>query len=132
MDIRLITVKEDFEKAYGILNQRQYPLSIYEYILKHDHFQNKDKLKLIGFFKNDDCIGTISYQIKSCPHLGKILEIMEMHYNGISAYVVLMDFINDIALDEKCFSIKISKNKPDRLNHSVFDRFETFLKGLIN
>ena len=45
MDIRLITVKEDFEKVYGILNQREYPLSFYEYTLKHDLYQNKKKLK---------------------------------------------------------------------------------------
>jgi len=132
MDIRLITVKEDFEKAYGILNQREYPLSFYEYTLKHDLYQNQHKLKLVGIFKNDDCIGTISYKITPCPHLGKILEIMEMHHHGISAYVVLMDFIDDIARDENCYSIKICKNKPERLNHSVFDRFENFLKGLIN
>lgn len=132
MDIRLITVKEDFEKAYGILNQREYPLSFYEYTLKHDLYRNQSKLKLVGIFKNDDCIGTISYLVTPCPNLGKVLEIKEMHHQSISAYVVLMDFIDDIARDENCYSIKICKNEPARLNHSVFDRFETFLKGLIN
>lgn len=132
MEIRLITVKEDFEKAYNILNQKEYPLSFYEYNLKHDHFQNNDKLKLIGFFKNDNCIGTISYRVTLCPILGKILEIRELHHHGISAYVVLMDFIDQIAHDEKCYSIKICKNRPDRLNYSIFDRFESFLKNLIN
>ena len=44
MDIRLITVKEDFEAAYGILNQREYPLSFYEYTLKHDLYNNNKQL----------------------------------------------------------------------------------------
>jgi hypothetical protein len=132
MDIRLITVKEDFEKAYGILNQREYPLSFYEYTLKHDLYRNKSKLKLVGIFKNDNCIGTISYKITQCPCLGKVLEIKEIHYQNISAHIVLMNFIDDIARDESCYSIKICKNEPTRLNNSVFDRFETFLKGLIN
>ena len=132
MDIRLITVKEDFEKAYGILNQREYPLSFYEYTLKHDLYQNHKKLKLIGIFNKNICLGTISYRISPCPHLGKVLEIKEIHNYNITAYRILMDFIDDIARDEKCQSIKICKNKPERLNHSVFDRFENFLKGLIN
>ena len=132
MDIRLITVKEDFEKAYGILNQREYPLSFYEYTLKHDLFQNQKKLKLVGIFRNEDCIGTISYKISPCAHLGRVLEIMEMHYQSITAYKTLMDFIDDVARDENCSSIKIRKNKPERLNNSVFDRFENFLKGLVN
>ena len=132
MDIRLITVKEDFEKAYGILNQREYPLSFYEYTLKHDLFQNHNKLKLVGIFRNEDCIGTISYKISPCSHLGRILEIMEMHYQSITAYKTLMDFIDDVARDENCSSIKICRNKPERLNNSVFDRFENFLKGLVN
>lgn len=132
MDIRLITVKEDFEKAYGILNQREYPLSFYEYTLKHDLFQNQNKLKLVGIFRNEDCIGTISYKISPCAHLGRVLEIMEMHYQSITAYKTLMDFIDDVARDENCSSIKIRKNKPERLNNSVFDRFENFLKGLVN
>lgn len=132
MEVRLITVKEDFEKAYSILNHREYPLSFYEYTLKHDLYQNHSKLKLVGIFKNDDCIGTISYKITPCPQMGKVLEIKEMHHQNISAYVAMMDFIDDVARDENCYSIKICKNKAERLNNSVFDRFENFLKGLIN
>ena len=132
MDIRLITVKEDFEAAYGILNQREYPLSFYEYTLKHDHFINDKKLKLIGVFINDECMGTISYRIAPCPHLGRILEIKEMHNKNIKGYKAMMDFIDEIAHEEKCHAIKICKNKPERLSHSVFDKFENFLKGLLN
>jgi hypothetical protein len=130
MDIRLITVKEDFEQAYGILNQREYPLSFYEYMLKHDFFTNKNLLKLVGAFSDDECIGTISYKITPCPHIGKILEIKEMHQKNIKGYKSLMDFIDEIARDEGCLSIKICKNKAERLNHSVFDRFENFLKSI--
>lgn len=132
MDIRLITVKEDFEKAYGILNQREYPLSFYEYALKHDSFTNQRLLKLIGVFSHDECIGTISYKITPCPHLGRILEIKEMHQKNIGGYKAMMDFIDEIAHDESCHAIKICKNKAERLSHSVFDRFESFLKGLLN
>jgi hypothetical protein len=132
MDIRLITVKEDFEKAYGILNQREYPLSFYEYALKHDSYKNNQLLKLIGVFVDNECLGTISYKITPCPHLGQILEIKEMHQKRLGGYKVLMDFVNEIACDENCNAIKICKNKAERLNHSVFDRFENFLKSLIH
>ena len=132
MDIRLITVKEDFEKAYGILNQREYPLSFYEYALKHDSFTNQHLLKLIGIFQDDECLGTISYKVTHCSQLGKILEIKEMHNKNIKGYKLMMDFIDEIARDESCHTIKICKNKAERLNHSVFDRFETYLKGLLN
>ncbi|MBC7712285.1 MAG: hypothetical protein H7177_03040 [Rhizobacter sp.] len=131
MDIRLITVKEDFEKAYSILNQREYPLSFYEYALKHDSYRNHQLLKLIGLFADDECVGTISYKITPCPHLGQILEIKEMHQLNIKGYKAMMDFIDEIARDEHCNAIKICKNKAERLNHSVFDRMENFLKGLL-
>lgn len=132
MDIRLITVKDDFEKAYGILNQREYPLSFYEYTLKHDSFTNPLLLKLVGVFQDDECIGTISYKVTTCPQLGKILEIQEMHNKNIKGYKLIMDFLDEIAKEEECCTIKICKNKAERLNHSVFDRFETYLKGLLN
>ena len=132
MDIRLITVRDDFEAAYGILNQREYPLSFYEYALKHDSFTNNLKLKLIGVFQDGECLGTISYRITPCPDLGKILEIKEMHQKNIKGYKAMMDFIDEIAQDEHCNSIKICKNKAERLSHSIFDRFENFLKSLIN
>ena len=89
-------------------------------------------MKLIGVFIDDECVGTISYKITQCPHLGQILEIKEMHQKNIKAYKIMMDFIDEIAQDEHCHAIKISKNKADRLNHSVFDRVENFLKGLIH
>lgn len=132
MDIRLITVRDDFELAYGILNQREYPLSFYEYALKHDSYRNNQLLKLIGVFVDDECYGTISYRIARCPHLGRILEIKEMHQKNIKGYKALMDFIDEIAHDEKCNAIKICKNKAERLNHSMFDRLENFLKSLIH
>jgi hypothetical protein len=132
MDIRLITVKDDFEKAYRILNQREYPLSFYEYTLKHDSYMNKELLKLIGVFQDDDCLGTISYKITPCPHLGKILEIKEIHHKQMRSYKAMMDFIDEIAKEENCFTIKICKNKAERLNHSIFDRVENFLKSLIH
>ncbi|AUN99736.1 hypothetical protein DOM21_02105 [Bacteriovorax stolpii] len=131
MDIRLITVKEDFEKAFRILDQREYPLSFYEYTLKHDSFRNPQRLKLIGAFQDDECVGTISYKITPCPHLGRILEIQEMHQKNIKGYKVMMDFLDEIARDEECLSIKICKNKAERLDFSFLDRFETFLKKLI-
>ncbi|MBC7428234.1 MAG: hypothetical protein H7336_06455 [Bacteriovorax sp.] len=131
MDIRLITVKEDFEKAYSILNQREYPLSFYEYALKHDSYRSHQLLKLIGVFADDECVGTISYKITLCPYLGQILEIKEMHQKNIRGHKVMMDFIDEIAHDEKCNAIKICKNNAERLNHSVFDRMENFLKGLL-
>jgi hypothetical protein len=132
MDIRLITVKDDFERAYRILNQREYPLSFYEYTLKHDSFKNNNLLKLVGVFQDDDCLGTISYRITPCPHLGKILEIKEIHQKDMRSYRSLMDFIDEIAKDEGCHTIKICKNAAERLNSSIFDKFESFLKKLIH
>lgn len=131
MDIRLITVKEDFEKAFRILDQREYPLSFYEYTLKHDSFRNPQRLKLIGAFQDDECVGTISYKITPCPHLGRILEIQEMHQKNIKGYKVMMNFLDEIAREEECLSIKICKNKAERLDFNFLDRFETFLKKLI-
>lgn len=132
MDIRLITVKEDFEKAYRILDQREYPLSFYEYTLKHDSFTNQKRLKLVGVFQDDECMGTISYQITPCQHLGKVLEIKEMYQKNIRGYKAMMDFLDEIARDEGCLSIKICKNSASRLNRSIFDKVENFLKGLIH
>ncbi len=131
MDIRLITVKEDFEKAFNILNQKAYPLSFYEYVLKHDQFHKKTTLKLIGIFEDDNCIGTLSYQVVECPHLDRILDIKEIYQTGIKAHKKLMTFIDILAKEEKCRVIKISKNKIEKLNNSIFDRFEGFLKNII-
>ena len=133
MDIRLITVKEDFEKAYNILNQKEYPLSFYEYSLKHENYHAfSEGPKLIGVFQNEICLGTISYSVTSCPHLGKILEVKEIYQNSIKGYKILFDFLDQLALDEKCQAIKICKNQAERMNQNLFDKLENFLKKLIH
>lgn len=131
MDIRLITVKEDFEKAYNILNQKEYPLSFYEYSLKHEITYNNGQ-KLIGVFEHDECLGTISYLVAVCPHLGKILEIREIYQTNIRGYKALMDFLDTLAKEEECHAIKICKNSADRLSTGIFDRMENFLKRLVH
>jgi hypothetical protein len=131
MDVRLISVKEDFEKAYNILNQKEYPLSFYEFCLKHDRLQNEKSLKLIGVFQQDDCVGFLSYKITVCPYLDRILEIKEIHQTSIKTYKTLLSFIDSLAIDEDCRAIKMNKNKKvERLNHTLSDKFENFLKGL--
>ncbi len=132
MDIRLITVKEDFEKAYNILNQREYPLSFYEYSLKHDNHYSHQGPKLIGVFDNDNCVGTISYKVSKCSHLEKVLEIKEIYQTNIKSYKIMMDFIDALAHDEGCQAIKICKNEAERLNQNIFDRVENFLKKIIH
>lgn len=131
MDIRLITVKDDFEKAFNILNLREYPLSFYEYVLKHDQFHEHSALKLIGVFEEENCIATLSYSVEKCPHLDRILAIKEIYQTGIKGHKKLMDFVDILAKEENCRVIKISKKKVERLNLSVFDRFEDFLKNII-
>lgn len=132
MDIRLITVKEDFEKAYNILNQKEYPLSFYEYALKHENWSHQEPgLRLIGVFEHGECIGTISYKISSCPYLEKILEIKEIYQKSFGGHKAMMDFLDTIAADENCRAIKICKNQAERLNQSIFDKMENFLKSLI-
>lgn len=133
MDIRLITVKEDFEKAYNILNQKEYPLSFYEYSLKHENYQQQNLgPKLIGVFQDEECHGTISYKLTPCPSLGKILEIKEIYQTNIKSYKIMMDFLDTLAAEENCQAIKICKNKAERMENSVFDRIENFLKNLIH
>jgi hypothetical protein len=132
MEIRLITIKEDFEKAYNILDQKKYPLSFYEYTLKHENYKSSNNgPKLIGAFLDDICLGTISYTLTPCPHLGKILVINEFHQQNIKTYKVMMDFLDKLALDENCQAIKICKNKAERMNKNVFDKIENFLKKLV-
>ncbi len=131
MDIRLITVKDDFEKAYNILNQREYPLSFYEYSLKHETHSYSDGYKLIGVFDNEDCLGTISYLVRPCPHMGKILEVKEIYQTSIKGYKALMDHLDKLAKEENCNAIKICKNSAERLSANFFDRIETFLKNLV-
>lgn len=132
MDIRLITVREDFEKAYNILNQKDYPLSFYEFSLKYERMIKDDSLKLIGVFIHDECIGHLSYQVEKCDYLGRVLVIKEIHQTSIKSYKTLMDFIDTIAKDENCRAIKISKSKVERLNLSIFDKFENVLKSIIH
>lgn len=131
MDIRLITVKEDFEKAYNILSQGEYPLSFYEYSLKHESHGYSNGHKLIGVFENEQCLGTISYVVGSCSHLGKILEVKEIYQTNIRGYKALMDYLDKLAKEEDCHAIKICRNSPERLNKNIFDRVENFLKNLI-
>jgi len=128
MEIRLITVKEDFEKAYNILNQREYPLSFYEYTLKHEQFKHDKTHKLVGVFQEEKCLGTISYAITACSKLGRILEIKEIYQVNIKAHKALMNFLDILAEEEDCHAIKICKNKADRLNVTIFDRIESYLK----
>jgi hypothetical protein len=137
MEIRLITVKEDFEKAYNILNQKEYPLSFYEYSLKHEIDKKKvpgpgREPKLIGVFQDEQCLGTVSYNITPCPQVGKILEIKEIYHSNIKSYKVMMDFLDSLASDENCQAIKICKNKAERMNKTIFDKIENFLKNLIH
>ena len=131
MEIRLITHKEDFEKAYNLLNQREYPLSFYEYTLKHEQYQNEKSAKLIGVFQDSECLGTISYTITPCPHLGRILEIKETHQSSIRGYKALMDFLDTLAVDEGCNAIKINKNKVERMSNNIFDKIENYLKRIV-
>jgi hypothetical protein len=132
MDIRLVTVREDFEKAYNILNQKDYPLSFYEFVLKHDRFSDKNSLKLVGIFLNDECVGHLSYEVTACPYLERVLTVKEINQTNIKSYKMLMDFIDVLAKDENCRAIKISKKKIDRLNFSVFDKFENILKRFLH
>ena len=133
MDIRLITVKEDFEKAYNILNQKEYPLSFYEYSLKHENYHSlREGPKLIGVFQDEFCLGTISYSLTPCPQLGKILEVKEIYQTNAEAYMALMNFLDTLALDENCQAIKICKNQADRMNQNIFDRLENFLKRIVH
>jgi len=133
MDIRLITVKEDFEKAYNILNQKEYPLSFYEYALKHENYSSQDiGPKLIGVFQDDTCIGTLSYKLTPCPHLGRILEIKEIYQSNIKSYKAMIDFLDTLAAEENCQAIKICKNSAERMNNNIFDRIENFLKKLVH
>lgn len=122
---------EDFEKAYNILNQKEYPLSFYEYSLKHDNYHPQSiGPKLIGVFQDDACIGTISYQLTPCPDLGKILEVREIYQTNIKSYKVMMDFLDTLAMEENCQAIKICKNKAERMNIGIFNRLENFLKKM--
>ncbi len=132
MEIRLITVREDFEKAYNILNQKEYPLSFYEYSLKHENYQINNGPKLIGVFEADECLGTISYKVALCPYIGKILEIREIYQTNIKSYKAMMDFLDQLARDEDCLAIKICKNQAERMDQSIFDRMENFLKKIIH
>jgi hypothetical protein len=133
MDIRLITVKEDFEKAYNILNQKEYPLSFYEYSLKHENYlSNSEGPKLIGVFQDDACLGTISYKLTPCPYMGKILEVKEIYQTNIKGYKVLMDFLDRLASDESCQAIKICKNQAERMDQNIFDKLENFLKRILH
>jgi hypothetical protein len=130
-DEQWMLVKEDFEKAYNILNQKEYPLSFYEYSLKHENYLSSNGgPKLIGAFQDNSCIGTISYKLTPCPHLGKILEIKEIYQANIKGHKVLIDFMDKLALDENCQAIKICKNQAERMNQNIFDRLENFLKKL--
>lgn len=134
MDVRLITAREDFEAAFSLLDHDKYPLSFYEYALKHDSYQKNECLKLIGAFVGSNfeqnCLATISYRVKSCPQIGKILEIKEIYQKNQLAYESLINFLEEVANDEKCLLIKIDKNNPERLAHSSLDRLENFLKSL--
>ncbi len=129
MDIRLISVKEDFEKAYKIIDYN-YPLSFYEFVLKHDRFSESYSPKLVGVFEDEKCLGHISYLVTHCPHLERILEIKEIHETSIRGHKALMDFIDTLAKEENCRAIKISKKKIERLNFTIFDKFENFLKAI--
>jgi len=131
MEIRLITVKEDFEKAFELIKKKHFETNFYEFVLRFDHPLNSDQLKLIGFFEHEECIGILSYQIVHCDVLKRILKIRELYYTNIKAYRNLMDFIDVIAKEENCKTIKICKNKPERLNINLFDRVENFLTNLI-
>lgn len=131
MEIRLITTKIDFEKAYNILDQKEYPLSFYEYALKHENTKHPNNgPKLIGAFLDDICLGTISYSLAPCPHLGRVLEINEFYQQDIKTYKFMMDFLDKLASDEDCQAIKICKNKAERMNKNIFDKIENFLKKL--
>ena len=132
MDIRLITVKEDFEKAYNIFDQKEYPLSFYEYFLKHENYLGSKKgPKLIGVFEDEFCIGTLSYKLTRCPLLGKILEVTEIHQTNKKGYNILINFLENLALDENCHAVKICKNRAERMNQNIFDKLENFLKELL-
>lgn len=131
MEIRLITHKDDFEKAYNLLNQNEYPLSFYEYTLKHEQHHDAKSSKLIGVFHDSECLGTISYKITPCPQLGRILEVKEIHQSNIKGYKALMDFLDTLAEDEDCHAIKINKNKVDRMSVNIFDKIENYLKRIV-
>lgn len=137
MEIRLISVKEDFEKAFGVLYAKNYHLSFYEFSLRHDYHSKHATHRLIGAFHRDECLGALSYEINPNHVLGKILHIKEIKTQNKSAFKPenirseLLDFIERIALDEKCDLVKMQYQHSEKHNESIFDRFENYLRSIL-
>lgn len=137
MEIRLISVKEDFEKAFGALYAKKYHLSFYEFSLRHDYHSKHATHRLIGAFFSDECLGTLSYEINPNHVLGKILHIKEIKTQNKSSVkpekirTALLDFIERIAIDEKCDLVKMQYQHSENHNASIFDRFENYLRSII-
>ncbi len=136
MEIRLISVKEDYEKAFGMINQSDYHLSYYEFSLRHGH-SNHSEHKLVGAFLDGECLGILSYSINPNHVLGKVLHIKEVKTdpkNPKAANTVrnsLLSFIETIALEERCDLVKLQYQHKEKLTRSIFDRFENYLKSLL-
>lgn len=135
MEIRLITVKEDFEKIFGVLYAKNYHLSFYEFSLRHDLHSKHATHKLVGAFNGEECIGALSYEINPNHVLGKILHIKEVktivksNPKPENIRSQLLDFIERIALDEKCDLVKMQYQNSENHNVSIFDRFENYLRS---
>ncbi len=137
MDIRLITVKEDFERIFSAFYANKSHLSFYEFNLRHEFTQKQNLHNLIGLFEGDQCYGILSYEINPNHVLGKILHIKEIRTianHGLKAEGIrgqLLDFIEAVAIDEKCDLVKMQYEHKEKLTNSIFDRFENYLRGLI-
>ncbi len=137
MEIRLITVRDDFERAFKILKPKEYHLSFYEFNIRHELKTNYSSHQLIGAFNQDQCIGFISFELNPNHVIGKILHIKEIKtlpnetYSAKEIKNQLLDFIQQIAIDEKCDLVKMQYDHNEKLDNTVFDRIETYLKSLL-
>lgn len=137
MEIKLITVREDFEKIFGALYAKNSHLSFYEFSIRHELHLKHGNHYLIGLFVDQECHGALSYEINPNHVLGKILHIKEIKTLNKSPIKIetirskLLDFIERIAVEEKCDLVKMQYQHNEKLTNNIFDRFENYLKSLI-
>lgn len=112
-----------FELAYKLIADSQYPLGFYEYALIHEN-----QFLLIGLFNNDDLVCTASLELDRSL---KIIYVNEIHSSQPKFISRMSDFLYKLAEDEHFELVQFRSEFPHETKLNVFDKFETYLRSLI-
>ena len=132
IEIRKLNSKEEMLACHHVILEMYPSLDIIDYgrqleeMLPHNYFQ-------IGAFDGDECVGMSGAWIGNKLWCGKYLEVDHIivcsKYRSSGAGRLLLDFLKEIAQEEKCASLGLDSFTHNSQSHKFFFKEGFEIKG---